>query len=115
MVSSTSIEKGIASYLDNELMPKLPLEGIKRVALGTAVGVIIKRAGFMLENLKDNQMLLAFGIVDGQGGFDLELLQQEAKKQISDAGFNIDIPLIGSITFKKEDVDLLYNHILRNN
>lgn len=114
MVSSSSIEKGIASYLDNEFMPKIPLEGIKKIALGAGAGIVIKRSGVMLDYFKGNQMLHAFNIVDDNGNFDIEILRDEIKKQMPDIGLGIEIPLIGTITLKKDDLDVLYNHIIRN-
>lgn len=112
MVSVEKIERGLASYLDKELMPQLPAEGAKRILAGTAVSIIIKRSGSMIEQLKENKILLALGIVDEVGNVDLELLKDEIKNQMTDSGLRLEIPFIGAITFKREDVDLLYRSII---
>lgn len=112
MVSIPKIEKGLASYLDAEYMPKLAVDGFERVLTGTVVSLVIKRAGVMLENLKQDKGFLMLGIVDEKSGeIDVETFAEEFKKNMGKNGFSVDIPMLGKVTIRKEDVDVLLKHI----
>lgn len=112
MVSIPKIEKGIASYLDAEFMPKLPADGLERILTGTVVSLVIKRAGVMLENLKQDKGFLMLGIVDEKSGeIDIESFAEEFKKNMGKNGFKVDLPMIGLINMHKEDIDTLIKHI----
>ena len=41
MVSIDRVSKGIANYMDTELMAKLPANGWERVVIGAAIGIAL--------------------------------------------------------------------------
>lgn len=112
MVSVDKIEQGVANYLDAELMPKLQKTGVERVIVGTAAALLIRRTGAIVEGYKDNKLVKMLGIIDESGNVDVDVLIEELKKNISKDGVNIDIPIVGILTFHKEDVDKLYEYIM---
>jgi hypothetical protein len=112
MVSISDIEKGIANYLDSELMTKLPQNGFQRVIAGTAISLAIRKSGTIVANLQDNAFIKMIEIMDGDGNVDIDLLREEVKKQIPDTGVKADFPMIGVVTFRKDDVDKLYDYIV---
>lgn len=112
MVSINQIEKGVASFLDAELMPNLPQNGIQKVMAGTAMSLMIKRTGNMVKEFSNNSFIKMLGIMDQEGNVDIDTLKNELKNNISDSGVVVDIPMIGTMTFRKSDVDNLYNHII---
>lgn len=112
MISVNKIETGIARYLDAELMPKLPSDGLKSVVVGTAISIVIKRMGAALVGLHDNTTLKALGIVAENGDIDIDLLHDELRKHIPRTGLSIDIPFVGTLRFTEGDVDNLYNYIV---
>lgn len=111
MVTMKEIESGIAAYLDAELMPKLPTSGLEKVIAGTAISLFIKRSGTILESYKDNKVVQMLGVMDTEGNVDVDLLATELKKNMPEDGIKIDVPMIGSMTFHKEDVTKLHEYI----
>jgi hypothetical protein len=112
MVSIDSIEKGVATYLDTELMNKLPQSGFQRVIAGTAISLAIKKSGNIVEGLKDDPFVKMLEIMDADGNVDIETLKDEVKAQFPADGIKADIPMIGVVTFHKADIDKLYNCIV---
>lgn len=111
MVTVEQIQKGVASYLDAELMPNLHQEGLQKVLAGTAIGLAIKRSGSMIHGFTESPFIKMLGIVDEEGNIDIDVLKDELKENITEKGFNVDIPMLGTMTFHKEDVDKLHKHI----
>lgn len=113
MVTMKQIEQGVAAYLDNELMPQLSktTSGLEKVLAGTAISLFIRKSGTILESYKDNKMIQMLGVMDSEGNVDVDLLAEELKKNISEDGVKIEVPMIGAMTFHKEDINKLYDYI----
>lgn len=111
MVSIDKIEKGVAAYLDSELMPQLPNSGFEKVLAGTAMSLVIRRSGKILDSYKDNKAVQMLGIMDAEGNVDVDVLAEELKKNLPKEGMKVEIPIIGAMTFHKEDVDKLHEYI----
>lgn len=112
MVSIDRIERGVAKYLDTELMPQLRSGGFERVLVGTAASLVIRKAGAMVASYKDNKVVKMTGIMDDDGNIDVDAIATELKNNISDAGVKAEIPVIGTVTFHKDDVDKLREYIM---
>ena len=112
MVSIDRIEKGVAKYLDAELVPKLPENSWKQFGVGVISGLVAKRGGAVLEAYKHHSALKAFGVVDDAGMFDMELLRDIAKERIPESGLAVDVPFVGTLKLYRADVDKLYGHIM---
>lgn len=112
MIPIKTIEKGVASYLDNELMSKLPATGLERVLIGTAISLGIRRSEQTILGLKDNKVIQTLGIMDTEGNVDVDVVAEELKKNIPNDGVKVDVPMIGGLTFHKSDVDKLYQYIM---
>lgn len=112
MVSVDKIERGIADYLDAELMPQLQNNALEKIIVGTAASLFIRKSGAIIEGYKDNKIVKTLGIMDEDGNVDVDILTEEIKKNISKDGVRIDVPVIGTLTFRKEDVDKLHNYIM---
>lgn len=111
MVSIDKIEKGIAHYLDGELMPQFESSGWEKVLVGTAASLMIRKSGAIIAGYKDHKWVKMLGIMDDKGNVDVEALATELKKNIPKEGFKVDIPIIGVMTFHKNDVDKLHEYI----
>lgn len=111
MVSIGKIEQGVAAYLDTEVMPKFPNSGFEKVLAGTAMSIIIRRSGRIVESYKDNKAVQMLGLMDSEGNVDIDILAEELKKNFPKDGMKVDVPIIGSMTFHKEDVDKLHEYI----
>lgn len=113
MVSVDCVEKGIASYLDTELITKLPQDGIQRVLVGTVASLMIKKSGNLVNSLKNNQLVQMLELMDENNNIDIDTLRDELKNNIQDCGVRIEVPILGVMTFHKQDVDTLYSHIMK--
>lgn len=111
MVTIGKIEQGVAAYIDSELMPKLPSTGLEKVLAGTAIGLAIRRSGKIIESYKDNKTVQMLGIMDAEGNVDVDALAEELKKNVPADGVKVDVPIIGVMTFHKDDVDKLHEYI----
>lgn len=112
MVPINKIERGIASYLDAELMPQFSGNGIEKVIAGTAVSLALRKTGAIIASYKDNNIVKMLGIMDDNGNVDIDTLSDELKKNIPKEGVKVDVPMLGTMTFHKDDVDKLHDYIM---
>lgn len=112
MTPVNKIGQGIASYIDTELIPQLQKNGVERVIVGTVASLVIQKAETIVGGYKDNSLVKMLGIMDEKGDVDIDIITEELKKNIAKEGFVIDIPIVGTLTFHKEDVDKLYKIIM---
>ena len=73
MASMDAIQKGVARFIDAEILPKLPVDGAKRFGVGLAASVMTKRGARILEGYKDNEWMNKLGVIDAGGNVDLEI------------------------------------------
>lgn len=112
MVSIDKIEKGVANYLDGELMPQLQNNSLEKVLVGTVASLAIHKSGAIVAGYKDNKVVKMLGVMDDNGNVDIEVVAAELKKHIPKDGVKVDIPIIGTMTFHKDDVDKLCEYIM---
>ena len=112
MVSVSRVEKGIATYLDREMMSKIDADGLQGFGTGIMISLMVKRAGSIISGYKDNNIAQALGIFDKNGNIDVDVLREVLKENISENGRKMTFPIVGSFTFYKGDVDMLYSCIM---
>ena len=112
MVSINKIEQGVARYVDSEIMPHLDRNGWEKVLVGTAVSLAIRKSSEIVAGYKDNKVVKMLGIMDENGDIDVDILAKELQNNIPKDGIEFDIPVIGTMTFHKDDVDKLYECIM---
>lgn len=110
-VSMQSVQRGVAAYLDNEFMPAFPEKGIQRILVGAAASLAIKRYSDLVEVYKEQPFVKSLGIFDENGDVDIDTLAGAVKGQMGKDGFSVDIPALGTLTFKTMDVDKLCDYI----
>lgn len=113
MVTIDQVEKGVAAYLDAELIQQLPAEGFQRLIAGVGLSLLIKRSSALIEKVESNSFIQLLGIFDDKGNIDIDTLKDEIKKQMPRDGIKINVPSIGIINFKRDDVDILYSYIVK--
>lgn len=111
MVSTKRAEKGFATFLDKEMVSKLPEGSLQRTAIGVASGLMLKKGGDALESLKTNPFIMALGVFDDNGYIDIDLLRDVIKQNIPDMGLRMKLPVIGTLTIHKGDIDMLHRYI----
>lgn len=111
MVTINQIEKGLASYMDRELASMLPDNTIQKVIAGAALSLMIRRSGNMISALQENQFVKMLDIFDAEGNLDIDTLAEAVKQHMPDKGVKIEIPMLGAVNVKKDDIDKLHEHI----
>jgi len=107
MKSIHHIEKGIANYIDNEIMAKFPNGTWQKVAISSIVALAVHKYAKVLA---DNRALKTMGIVEGDMA-DIEAYAEQLKRTMPGGGVTIDVPMLGAITLTAPDIDVIVNYI----
>lgn len=112
MATIAQIEQGAVNFIDSEIAPKIPVNvpngQIKKIA-AVAGAVYAVRNG--LKKAVTNPTLSAIGAVDGDGDIDVDGIVEIAAAQIPDEGFKVTVPILGDLTFFREDLERLKTYI----
>lgn len=111
MVSIEAIETGVARYLDKELLPNLPRDGIKGFGIGVAATLMVKRGGGMLRALGNNKIIQGMGIIAPDGAVDLDVLREACISNIPKTGLPVQLPMGIAIRISAEDIDKICQYI----
>lgn len=111
MVNREQIINGAARWFDSELMPQIPQSGVKRILTGTAIAVILKRANYIIDSFSSSTFAKYLRLSDENGNMEIDDIYEELKHHIPDKGVAIDIPLVGKLTMRRDDLDSLYRFI----
>ncbi|MCI9331310.1 MAG: hypothetical protein HFG05_03950 [Oscillibacter sp.] len=113
METLAQIERGTVKFIDAELAPKIPTNipngQIKKIAAlaGAAYAV---RTG--LQRAVSSPTFAAMGAVDGEGNVDIAGLAEALSAQIPESGFKVTVPILGELTFYREDIERLQSYIM---
>ena len=115
MVLVEKAKRGIAAYLDAELMPNLAVKSWERIVVGGAISIAVSKAEKIIDKYKSNPMVEALEIFGSDGSVDVDLLKDTLKAQISKEGCMeiSSIPIVGKLTFRSDDVDKVYDYIMK--
>ena len=109
-VSFEKVVEGINRFIAKEIYPNL--NELQEFAARIVVGRVNNSTAALKEYLANNGFVKTFGIIDSEGMVDIEQLLSEIKQEIQRKGtLVVEIPMMGKLTFKPEDVDVLYNEI----
>ena len=111
MVSIDSVERGLARYIDKEILPAIKTDGVKGFAVGAAASLLVKRGGNLLRWYVQNPMLQQMGLVTADGAVDLDALRDAARDNIPVGGLLVELPMGISLRINTADVDSLYKAI----
>lgn len=111
MVSIDAVEKGMALYLDRELLPNLPRDGIKGFGIGVAATLAVKRGGNILRELSQNKVIQSMGLVSPDGAVDLDILREACINNIPSTGLPLELPMGISLRLTDKDIDMMYRYI----
>lgn len=107
MVSIDSIKKGLAAYLDNELMPQIPdNHPVKKFATGMVFTLLLQRLDGIMQSLGGNAIISASGLIT-TNGVDIDAVKAAAIANMPEPGLSIELPMLGSMTIHKSDINKL--------
>ena len=113
MVSVQQVEKGLAAYIDNEMLPNLPRDGIKGFGVGVAATLLIKRGGGIIQQLASNKIVQQMGLVAPDGSVDLDAVQEACVVNMPNTGVPVALPFGMTIRIKPADIDKICDYIRR--
>jgi hypothetical protein len=103
---------GINRYIDKEIYGNL--NGVQEFVARVVVGRMNSNAEAIKKTLMNNGFAKTLCIVDSDGMVDVDMILSDIRREIERQGsLQVDIPMIGKLTFRADDVDALHNEILR--
>lgn len=112
MYSVAQVEQGLAKYIDAELLPALPRDGLKGFGIGVGAALLVRRGGGVLTELCQNKALQTMGVVTADGMIDLDVLRDICRENIPQGGLPVPLPMGLQVRLKAEDVDKIYQCIV---
>lgn len=113
MIPVQQVVNGVAAYLAQAVETNYDGNTYQRLLAGMAIGIAQKRAVELMGKLLENKTAQAVNLVDKDGKVDIELLRDVAGEQMQQMGkMQIDVPLLGRLTFAPADVEKIYETIM---
>ena len=110
--SFESVLDGINRYIDREIYSNL--SDVQELVARVVIGRVNQNAELIKQSLMGNGFVKTLCIIDSDGMVDVDRLLQDIKREMERKGsIQVDVPMIGKITFKPEDADILKEEILR--
>ena len=105
-VKFESVIDGINRYLDKEIYGNL--NDLQEFLARLAVGRINQNSALIKQALMNNGFARTLCLVDSEGMVDLDSLCHDIKKEIDRKGsIQVEIPMIGKLTFRSVDIDVI--------
>ena len=111
-VSFEKVVDGINRYIDREIYKGL--NNLQEFFARVVVGRVNQNAEVIKANMMNNGFIKTMGFIDSEGMVDVDRLLYDIRSEIERQGkIEFEIPMIGKLTFRPEDVDVLKNEVLR--
>lgn len=110
MIQYNMFIERVAQYIDREITSKVT--GWQKWIFGAGANIAVAKADNIYKSLKDNPMLKTLDIIDGDE-INIDLLYDSLVKQADKGPIQIEIPMLGSLSLNRKDVDTLYSYLNR--
>ena len=110
MVHYSRVINGAVNYIDNEIISQMN-GSLKGWGLGIATGLMAKKSEQLFAGLRENPLFASLGVIDGEM-VDIEAIYSEALRVAQRGSATVNLPAIGPVTFKANDVESLYRYIM---
>jgi hypothetical protein len=111
-VKFETVVDGINRYIDKEIYKNL--NGLQEFVARLVVGRVNDNAENIKNVLMNNGIAKTLCVIDSDGMVDVEVLLADIRREIErQESLQVDIPMIGKLTFHADDVDVLHNEIMR--
>lgn len=106
MVTIEQVKNGLTKYVDSEILPGM--SGGRRFALGVYAALAIKNLENTLDKYMRSPAMAALGVLDSGGNIDIDKVYIAATDTLRNMEkFSVDVPMLGVLTFKQNDLDAL--------
>lgn len=111
-VKFETVVDGINRYIDKEIY--INLNDAQELVARVVVGRMNSNSEYIKNALMNNGFAKTLGIVDSDGMVDVDTILEDIRREIDRQGsLQVNIPMIGKLTFHIGDVDVLRNEIMR--
>ena len=116
MVNVGQIKRGLANFVDVEILPKIPAGTLKRTLIGAGIGLYLSNLEKLLTGATKSAYITALGVIDEHGNVDIDRLAEEIKRNMTPEGMRIDLDImgfhLGDMTLHQSDIENLRVHIV---
>lgn len=109
MVELNQIVKGIKKYLENELVSKVT--GINKWIVGASLSMVLDNASQTFNQMKSLPIVQSMGVIDADDMIDVDKLYKALWEESKKSAVTFQVPLVGSITLKSDDIEKIYSYI----
>ena len=109
MVHYSKVIQGMVNYIDSDIIAQMN-GSMRGWGIGIVTGLAAKRAEQLFGVLRNNPIVTALGLVDGEM-IDIDAIYSEALRMAQKGSATVSIPILGTVTFKTEDIESVYRHI----
>jgi hypothetical protein len=111
-ISFEKVLDGINRYIDREIYQNL--SDVQELVARVVMGRVNQNAEAIKQSLMSNGVVKTLCIIDSDGMVDVDRLLQDIRKEIDRKGsIQVEVPMIGKLTFKPEDTQVLREEIYR--
>jgi hypothetical protein len=101
---------GIAKYINSEFVEQV--EGLKKWAVIGAASLAVDKVDAVGAAIQKSQIARSFGVIGEDGSINIDALKSCLDAAADSTGPVVQqIPLLGPVTFKKEDIQKVYDYI----
>ena len=112
MITVEQAKRGLAAYLDAEMLPKLSVG--KQWAVGLAVAFELENLPNRIAQAAANPMISGWQVISPNGSIDLDRLYNKLRPIAEKSGeAEIPVPVIGPMRISAADIDQLYDYLRR--
>lgn len=113
MSTIVSVMEGTKEFFEEELLTKM--NGLSKWVVGAGLSMVMDNAVNTFNELKANPLIKALGIIHEDDTIDVDTLYAKLKEQAHMYGaVTFNLPMIGVMTFREEDLDHLYMDIKKH-
>lgn len=112
-VTMDQVVSGLAKYITAEFVEHV--DGLKKWAVIGASSLIVTKSQEVGSALAKNAIVQSLGAMDKDGRIAIDLLKEHFSYAADTTGpITQQIPLLGPVTFAKEDIQKLYDFIVKS-
>lgn len=110
MATITQIQRGFASFVDNEVA--VAFDGWQKAVVGAGAGLIAANLPNVAKTYGSHPFIAALGVYDPNSGYvNIDALYNAFVPKLGADKIPINLPRIGTIRMGKEEIDTLMRYI----
>lgn len=109
MYNLNQVMSGLTKFIDNEILTKI--NGWQKWVIGAGLGIATTKMENIFNSLKHNELIKVLDLIDENDHINVDVIYEELMKQAQKEPITIDLPMLGALTLKEQDVMSLYNYI----